>query len=72
MDLLTCLKIRASVRAYIGLLRCFKEQAHGNLCMAAAVRESSENCQVVGQVDLSSGTQVMLGNSISVTGVWDK
>lgn len=71
MDLLTCLKIRASVRAYIGLL-CFKEQAHVNLCMAAAVRESSENCQVVGQVDLSSGTQVMLGNNISVTGVWDK
>lgn len=67
MDLLTCLKIRASVRAYIGLL-CFKEQAHVNLCMAAAVRESSENCQV----DLSSGTQVMLGNNISVTGVWDK
>lgn len=42
-DLLPCLKIRASVRAYIGLLRCFKELLQVNLCMAAAVRERFEN-----------------------------
>lgn len=43
MDLLTCLKIRVFVRAYIGLLRCFKELVQVNLWMAAAVRESFEN-----------------------------